>query len=42
LLRYRASQEPDREKYHTAFYMEKFGKMPMMKVTEAVLAVDGG
>ncbi|HEX3627439.1 MAG TPA: hypothetical protein VH280_18690 [Verrucomicrobiae bacterium] len=41
LLRYRASQEPDREKYHTAFYMEKFGKMPMMKVTDAVLAADG-
>jgi hypothetical protein len=41
LLRYRASQEPDREKYHTAFYMEKFGKMPMMKVTDSVLAVDG-
>jgi hypothetical protein len=41
LLRYRASQEPDREKYHTAFYMEKLGKMPLTKVTEAALSADG-
>jgi hypothetical protein len=41
LLRYRASQEPDWQKYHTAFYMEKFGKMPMMKATEELLAADG-
>ncbi|MGH7976688.1 MAG: hypothetical protein ACREC8_08495, partial [Limisphaerales bacterium] len=41
LLRYRASQEPNRQKYHTAFYMEKFGKMPMMKVTDSVLSADG-
>lgn len=41
LLRYRASREPNREKYHTAFYMEKFGKMPMMKVTDAALVTDG-
>jgi len=43
LLRYRASLEPDREKYHTMFYLERFGKTPATKTTEIALALaDGG
>ncbi len=43
LLRYRASLEPDREKYHTMFYLEKFGKTPATKATGIALALaDGG
>jgi len=43
LLRYRATLEIDREKYHSMFYLEKFGKMPSMKATDIALALpDGG
>lgn len=43
LLRYRASLEPDREKYHAMFYLEKFGKSVATETTDIALAVaDGG
>ncbi len=41
LLRYRASLESYREKYHTMFYLSKCGKSPAWKATEMALA-DGG
>ena len=43
LLRYRASLEPNREKYHAMFYLEKFGKSPATTATEtALIMADGG
>ncbi len=43
LLRSRASLEPNREKYHAMFYLEKFGKSPAIAATETALIMsDGG
>jgi hypothetical protein len=43
LLRYRATLETDREKYHSMFYLEKFGQLAATKATGLALAIpDGG